>query len=229
MMKKLIVLLAVLMSTSLAATDLSNLSGQGCSYINGEWRCQIPVSVVDAEAVLIEDIGCFSTDGGYADLGCITLITLTKDVTVQDCKYGVVGDEIVYDPCQEVTLAEGDSLIAEVNPDMVDYSGCTKTTNESFYMTLCPYAGKKVTFSGLLDLGENNDNAAIITEMQTAKDTGVGQLVFDNLLYIILIVAIIIIAYWVFAPHKPMFKERLPKIKEEPTVTRREKRYGRKL
>jgi SNF family Na+-dependent transporter len=49
----------------------------------------------------------------------------------------------------------------------------------------------------------------------------------SNLLYIILIIVIIIIAYWVFAPHKLMLKEKT--LQKEQVLTKRESRYGRKL
>ncbi len=230
-MRKTIFLLAVLTSIAFAQTDLSNLTDQGCSNVGGEWLCQRSIIIQDASAVFNDDIGCFSTDGGYADLGCLTAITLADAVTVKDCKYTIVDDEIVYKPCEDLTLSKGDVLAVAINPDLVDYSGCSKQSGDNFYLTQCPYAGGKVTFSGILEKDENGTNVVLITVMQASKQAGLGQLLLDNLLYIILIAAIIIIAYWVFAPHKPMFKER-PTAKEQPKesiVTRREKRYGRKL
>lgn len=231
-MRKTIFLLAVLMSIAFAQTDLSNLSNQGCDYSGNDWVCQRPIVLKDATAFFKDDVGCFSTDGEYADLGCLTALEMTQDATVKDCKYKVVNDEIEYLPCNDVLLQKGGSLIVSINPDAIDYSGCSKYTNESLYVTECPYAGRKITFSGIVYLGENEENMALVTEMTLSKEAGVGALIIDNLLYIILVAAIIIVAYWVFAPHKPMFKERPPKTKEqskEPIATRREKRYGRRL
>ncbi len=231
-MRKTIFLLAVLTSIAFAQTDLSNLTDQGCSNVGGEWLCQRSIIIQDASAVFNDDIGCFSTDGGYADLGCLTSIELAAAVTVKDCKYAVVNDEIVYKPCEDLTLSKGDALAVMINPDLVDYSGCSEQNGDNFYLTQCPYAGSTLTFSGVLEKDEEGNNVVLITDMQVSKQAGLGQLLIDNLLYIILVAAIIIIAYWVFAPHKPMFKERLPKIKEQPkeqVATRREKKYGRRL
>jgi hypothetical protein len=53
----------------------------------------------------------------------------------------------------------------------------------------------------------------------------------DNIVYIVLIIIIIVVAYWVFAPHKPMYREKktAPGLPKEAGPSKREKRYGRKL
>ena len=217
------------MSIGYAYVDLSNLTEQGCEDATGIWRCHIDTQINNASGKFVGDIGCFSTSSNSVDKGCFGALELQNTAYMKDCTYSVTEDrEFVYHPCEMVSFNKGYVLPVLIDPGQVDLSNCDKFQEEGIYVNQCPADGKEVVFSGLINLADNESNIAIVTEMRWA---GIDwfSLIINNIVYIVLVAVIIVIAYWVFAPHKPMFKERTATERAEKPVTRREKKYGRKL
>jgi len=211
--------------------DLSNASDQGCEDTTGVWRCHIPAPI-NGSAAFVESVACFSTEADSFDKGCYGGLELTKSVSVSDCTYSVTDDkEFVYNPCEKVSLAKGTAILAMIDPAQLDMTGCDDYQEGTIYVKECPMDGKEVAFEGLIVLGDEESQAVLVTGISKSGFDFMSFLV-GNLLYIILIIVIVIVAYWVFMPHKPMFKERKP-VKEAPAPkkyqSRREDRYGRKL
>jgi len=206
-----------------------DLSDQNCENVSNAWVCQRPMTVDSTNGLLKDNIGCFSTDGTYPDLGCLAAIELQSGITVQDCKYKVTETTLENLPCETEVFSKGDMFVAAVDPALLDLSSCQKYQNETLYITECYLMGKEITFSGFIER-VYGDEVLFVTDMKiTSFD--LFKTIMDNIVYIVLIIIIIVVAYWVFAPHKPMYKERkeAPKILKEPGVSKREKRYGRKL
>jgi len=206
-----------------------DLSDQNCENVSNTWVCQKEIMVDNATGFLKDNIGCFSTDGNYPDLGCLAAIELQKDVKVQNCKYTVTESTIESLPCGTETLSKGDSFVSSVDPALLDLSSCQKYQNDTLYISECALMGKEIVFSGFIERAYGDD-VLFVTDMKiTSFD--LSKTIMENLVYIALIIIIIIVAYWVFAPHKPMYKERkeAPQVPKEPGPSKREKRYGRKL
>jgi len=233
-MKKLIIACAFILvfaSLSYAWADLSNLSNQNCEESTGIWRCHIPAELSDVSGKLTGDIACFSTMADSIDKGCFTSVEIQKTAYVRDCTYSVSdAGEIVYNECENVSLDKGELLLLVISPDNLDLSGCDTFQESGIYVNDCALNGKDILFSGSMNLADS-ENPIVLTSK--IKISGFDLLAFllNNLLYIVLIIVIIALAYWVFAPHKPMLRERKEgkKPPAKTTVTRRERRYGRKL
>jgi hypothetical protein len=224
-MKK-VILLALLVGVAFAQLDLSD---QNCQNVSNTWICQKEIMVDNATGLLKDNIGCFSTDGNYPDLGCLAAIELQKDVKVQNCKYTVTESAIESPPCETETLSKGDSFVSSVDPALLDLSSCQKYQNDTIYITECYLMGKEIGFSGFIERVYGND-VLFVTDMKiTSFD--LSKAIMDNIVYIVLIIIIIVVAYWVFAPHKPMYREKktAPGLPKEAGPSKREKRYGRKL
>jgi hypothetical protein len=224
-MKK-VILLALLVGVAFAQLDLSD---QNCENVSNTWICQKEIIVSNATGFLKDNIGCFSTDGNYPDLGCLAAIELQKDVKVQNCKYTVTESNIESLPCETETLSKGDSFVSSVDPALLDLSSCQKYQNDTLYITECSVMGKEIVFSGFIERAYGED-VLFVTDMKiTSFD--LSKAIMENLVYIVLIIIIIVMAYWVFAPHKPMYREKkaAPELPKEAGPSKREKRYGRKL
>lgn len=232
MVKAKMTLLALLFlgSAFAAFADLSNLTDYGCEDSTGIWRCHIPAVINESQGKLSGSVACFSTIEGEFDQGCYGSLELQKTVTVKDCTYSVTTDkEFVYNPCEIVPLSSGSLFVAVIDPRELDLTKCENFVESDVYTTDCPMDGKEIVFSGLTTLGDEENQVIMVTAIEKPAGDWSSALL-DNLVYIILIIVIVIIAYFVFAPHKMMLKEKkeAPK-RAEKYVSKREDRYGRKL
>ena len=223
---KRILLLIMFVGVAFGAMDLSD---QNCDNSTGVWICQKQIIVNSTNGLLKDNIACYSTNGGYPDLGCLAAIELQKDVVVQDCKYKVTTDSIENLPCDRETLNKGDLFVAAVDPALLDLSSCSKYQNDTLYITECPFMGKEIGFSGFIQRTYGSD-VLFVTDMNIVG-FDLMKTIMDNIVYIVLTIVIIVVAYWVFAPHKLMYKERkeTPQPPKETSLSKRERRYGRKL
>jgi hypothetical protein len=219
-MKKILFVLLFL-GIAISAVDTTT---DNCDNSTGVFVCQIPISIDGAKGLLKDNMGCFSTDGEYPDLGCIAAIELIEKKAVNDCKY-VFDDTIEYLPCEKIVIEAGEMFVAAIDPSIIDYSLCSKYQEDSLYVTECAVMGREIMFGGFVDLSDE-DKILLITDMKF-EGIDFSRLLFENALYIILVIIIILIGYWVFAPHKPMLQEK--KMVAKNVQTKREKRYGRKL
>ena len=154
---------------------------------------------------------------------------LIKDTYVKDCTYSITdANDMVYNECENVSLAKDSSLFAMVDPSILDLAGCDSYVASELYVNQCAFDGKELPIDGTIDLTQDEIPTVLVTKIG-GKEIA-SSWFMDKLLYIVLIIAIIVIAYFVFAPHKPMLRGRkeTPKAPEKYT-SKRENRYGRKL
>jgi hypothetical protein len=230
-MKKMLILLFVGIAFGLPAGF--NLTEQGCEESGGVWTCHTPTYLADLPVKFVGDVACFSNNSDYSESACMTAVELQKTVSADDCTYSVGQDrETVYNDCGKVTLAKGTVMFAVIGEEDIGIFSCEKFQEGTVYATYCIANNTEGTFGGYVTVWEQ-EPSMLVTKMDVPR-VDLAAFVLNNILYIILIIAIIVIAYWVFAPHKPMLKEK--KIvkketthKEETTATKREMRYGRRL
>jgi hypothetical protein len=230
-MKKLLILLFV--GIAFAVPSDFNLTEQGCDNSTGVWTCHTPTYLAGLPVKFVGDVACFSNNSDYSESLCITAVELQKTVSADDCTYSVdQNKETTYNDCGTVTLAKGIVMFAVISQDDIGIFSCEKFQEGTVYTTYCPANNTEGTFDGYVTVWEQ-EPSMLVTKMDIPK-VDLAAFVLNNILYIILVIAIIVIAYWVFAPHKPMLKEKkiaqkeTPK-KEEASATKREMRYGRRL
>ncbi len=208
-------------------SDLSNVTSQWCENDTGVWRCHLDALVNDASGKFNGDIGCFSLQSTVVDRGCFAEIILQSDTQTSDCTYSVQDNEIVYNPCESVTLNKGNDILVTIDSVDLDLSKCDKFQEGAVYVNQCKFDGTDVKFSGVVSL-ENKSSPIIFITAMTLPTGDFWSFITNNLVYIILIIIIIVIAYWIFAPRKLMLKEKKA-VQKEQALTKRESRYGRKL
>jgi len=231
-MKK-VFLLVLLVNVAFCVPIEFNLTEQGCENVGGVWTCHLPAETTGLAVKFVGDIACFSNVS--TEIGsCFSAVELQKTVNVDDCTYSIGADrETTYNDCQKVAINKGTVMLAFIDSEQIGVFDCKNFQEETIYVTQCSANSTVGTMDGLVSLGGEEDTVLIVTSM-SPKLFSLTGFVMDNLIYIVLVALIIIVAYWVFAPHKPMLKEK--KVvkketthKEETPTTKREMRYGRRL
>jgi len=225
-MKKILLIILFMGIAFSVFNDLSNDTNYGCENSTGIWRCHTPTALGDSYGKFSGDIACFSTQASTVDQGCFAAIELQENAYANDCSYSFNDNQLVYNPCDNITLNKGEFILTTLDPQDLDLSNCDAFQVNTTYVHECSVDGKSIKFNGLVDVSNMSNPIIFITKMEFQ---GFDALAFitSNLPYIILIIVIIIIAYWVFAPHKLMLKEKT--LQKEQVLTKRESRYGRKL
>jgi hypothetical protein len=232
MIKKILVMLLFAGVAFSALSDLSNASNYGCEDNTGVWRCHQNAKV-EAYGKFMGELACFSTQLDSIDNGCFATVALEQKINVNDCTYSAENRTIIYNPCENVTLNKGDLLLLEFNPEDIDISKCDRMENDSIYGYYCPFDGKTIKFSGLTNLVNSEEPVIVVVATMEVSGFDLWAFILDNLIYIILIGTVIVIAYWVFAPHKQVIKKESVKETKKESVkesepSKRERRYGRK-
>lgn len=210
-----------------AFSDLSNVTSQWCENGTGIWRCHLNALVTDAQGNFKGDVACISSQPLIIDKGCFAEVMLKENAYTSDCTYSVEDNEIVYNPCEKVTLNKNNLIIATIDSADLDLSKCDQFREGVFYAYQCKFDGSEVKFTGIVSLENKSSPIVFITKMELPTSDSWG-FIWNNLVYIVLIIVIIVIAYWVFAPRKLMLKEKRV-LQKEQVLTGRERRYGRKL
>ncbi len=231
-MKK-VFLLVLLVNVAFCVPDEFNLTEQGCEESGGVWTCHLPADATGLAVKFVGDIGCFSNVS--TEVGaCVSAVELQKTVNVDDCTYSIGADrETTYNDCQKVAVNKGTLMLTFIDSEDIGVFDCKKFQEDAIYVTQCSANSTEATVDGLISLGVGEEYTILAVASMSPQIFSLTGLIMDNLVYIILVALIIVVAYWVFAPHKPMLKERAaakaaPQ-KEEASVTGRERRYGRKL
>ena len=206
--------------------DLSNASDYGCENSTGIWRCHTPAVLSNAYGKFSGDIACFSTEASLIDQGCFSAIELQQNVYTKDCTYSFNDNQLVYNPCDNIVLNKGELIPITLDPKDLDLSECDAFTVNTTYVHQCGVDGKSIKFDGVMDTTNMSALLIFITKMEF-QGFDIWAFIMSNLLYIVLVIVIIIIAYWVFAPRKTVSKEKTAQ--KEEVLTKRERRCGRKL
>lgn len=202
-----LIIAAIILTTLLSSVGISKtLADFGCQQTGGQWYCPDFTYIDNVKLKLTDNVGCYSSIEGatctnncasIVDIGCFAIAQVLEDKSFQVCQKKITNSTVESGYCRNEKLSSGDGILLALDPNSMDYSNCQKTSLTSIYSIECPMNGIEMT-ANLAFYGEN-DTAFVISY---SAPTGVGGFVSDNLLYIVLVVIVIIVAYWALYQNK---------------------------
>ena len=186
---------------------------EGCTLIGDAYYCFMEAYIYGVNGKFLENIvcsgleniDCTSNCAEYMDFGCSTSIELQGPVLTEFWYKKIVDDEIT-DEYMDKELGVG-TYEATIDPSLVDYSKCTKSSNEFAYIFNCSYTGKEISFGATI-LEFEGEYEFIIFDIGEpgAGGADIVGFIWNNIMYVILIVVIAIVSWQVLRP-KPAKKK----------------------
>lgn len=204
--------LAVLLLVFAVPASALTLDDLGCSKTAEGWLCPKD-PVITADIVLTNDVVCLSSNetaacttdcAALVDIGCYSTMKPAQPLAVSLCADLIKTNETLYDySCTTQTVSqEYDALI---NPEVIDYSQCSKTTdtseNSSLYVITCPFAGRTAAFSG--SFVNETFYAAGLSGLGAGAGFDLAALLSQNAAYLLLLILLAAVAWWAFRPGGP--------------------------
>ncbi len=181
-----------------ASLAQSPLEDAGCTRGGTDYYCP-QVSFASLEVTYLDDVECYSTGNQtctndckeLVDIGCFGFVAVNRDAQHRVCDVFVNATTVsYYRDCRDEVLRGGTNVTLLLNPEIIDYSACSKNFTEGLYVIHCPYSGR-VQYANVSIL---QDGMVILS----AADIPGTSL--ETVLIISLVVAIALVAFWVLRP-----------------------------
>lgn len=193
------ILLASILLVLLVPSASAQLEDLGCTKTSSGYSCPQLAIASNAEVTYLDDVECYSTENatcttdcsGLVDIGCFGFVKVNRGVSYNACDTLVNATDISYNRnCRTEALAPGDNFTVLMNPEIIDYSACSKTTEEGIYIIHCPYFGRVQYI-----------NASVVPEglvLLSAAD--IPGITTETIIVLALAIAIMIVALWILRP-----------------------------
>ena len=198
-MKKEIIALMLIMSAGLALSP----SDFGCEPSGNDYKCMEPPLLLGLDVKFLSDVTCVSTNysdscgsecASMIDGECMAIIDLQQPYDFQRCYSYYTNSTPKDDDCQADYLSNG-TYLADVLPQIIDFSKCSSSVVNESYSINCPFNGKEMLVNGTTD--EAN---SMIMIFEKQENQNISSVIYQNLVYIILGIAIIILLIWALMP-----------------------------